>query len=289
MVHMAMKVERQLKRNDTFSRYRQNSGSSSSWKQNWRKKEGIVSKTNFEPPKKKEEVPIINKGKSKSQTCNRDIKCFHCLGVGHIASQCPNKRTMIMRVNRKVGKESESEDDQMLPLEDASDNNEDYAVEGELLVVRRALNVEIKEDDMEQQRQTIFHTRCHVNSKVCSMIIHGRSCTNVASTTLVEKLNFPEFQNLKFKIPCDMNFELGGQDSIECRTKKEDDLLKKDLWQSFQGNDLPKNSLSTQQTGYDMRSMKTDSNAESHARQNTKSQHVVDGLQPEGYEDRQYH
>ena len=42
---------------------------------------------------------------------------------------------------------------------------------------------------MEQQRENIFHTRCHINNKVCSMIIDGGSCTNVASTTLVEKLN----------------------------------------------------------------------------------------------------
>ena len=42
---------------------------------------------------------------------------------------------------------------------------------------------------MEQQRENIFHTRCHINNKVCSMIIDVGSCTNVASTTLVEKLN----------------------------------------------------------------------------------------------------
>ena len=42
---------------------------------------------------------------------------------------------------------------------------------------------------MEQQRENIFHTRCHINNKVCSMIIDKGSCTNVASTTLVEKLN----------------------------------------------------------------------------------------------------
>jgi hypothetical protein len=34
----------------------------------------------------------------------------------------------------------------------------------------------------------LFHTRCFVNNKVCSVIIDGGSCTNVASTYLVEKL-----------------------------------------------------------------------------------------------------
>ena len=38
------------------------------------------------PPKRRDEAPIVNKGKNESQTRNRDIKCFRCLGVGHIAS-----------------------------------------------------------------------------------------------------------------------------------------------------------------------------------------------------------
>ena len=38
------------------------------------------------------------------------------------------------------------------------------------------------------QRDNIFHTRCHVQNKLCSVIVDGGSCTNVASTTMVEKL-----------------------------------------------------------------------------------------------------
>jgi len=57
------------------------------------------------------------------------------------------------------------------------------------LVIRRALNMQIKEDDVDQQRENIFHTRCHIQNKVCSMIIDGGSCANVASDTLVKKLN----------------------------------------------------------------------------------------------------
>ena len=98
---------------------------------------------------------------------------------------------MITRLNGEVETDSEGEDDQMPPLEDASDDGEEYAVEGELLVARQELSAQIKEDDMEQQRETILHTRCHVNNKVCSMIIDGGSCTNVASTILIEKLNLP--------------------------------------------------------------------------------------------------
>jgi hypothetical protein len=59
--------------------------------------------------------------------------CFHCLGVGHIASQCPNERTMIARVDGEVETESEGDDDQMPPPEDACDNDVEYSVEGESL------------------------------------------------------------------------------------------------------------------------------------------------------------
>ncbi|XP_059455030.1 uncharacterized protein LOC132185248, partial [Corylus avellana] len=193
MVHMAIKVERQLKRKGTRSF--QNPGSSTSWRSNGRKDEGTAFKSKTEPPKRRDDVPGVNKGKTESQTRNRDIKCFRCLGVGHIASQCPNKRTMIARVDGEVETESEGDDDQMPSLEDAFEDDVEYPVEGESLVARRALSAQVKEDDMEQQRENIFHTRCHINNKVCSMIIDGGSCTNVASTTLVEKLNLPTLKH----------------------------------------------------------------------------------------------
>ena len=56
-----------------------------------------------------------------------------------------------------------------------------------MLVARRALSVQVKEND-EVQRENIFHNRCHVQNKLCSVIIDGGSCTNVASTIMMEKL-----------------------------------------------------------------------------------------------------
>ena len=100
VVHMAIKVERQLKRKGTRSF--QIPGSSTSWRSNGRKDEGAVFKSKTKPPKRRDEAPNVNKGKHEYQTRNRDIKCFRCLGVGHIDSQCPNKRTMITRVDGEV-------------------------------------------------------------------------------------------------------------------------------------------------------------------------------------------
>ena len=72
------------------------------------------------------------------------------MGVGHIVSQCPNKRTMIACIDGEVETESEGGDDQIPSLEDACDDNVEYPVEGDSLVARRALSTQVKEDDMEQ-------------------------------------------------------------------------------------------------------------------------------------------
>ena len=57
-----------------------------------------------------------------------------------------------------MGTESEGDDDQIPSLEDACDDNVKYPVEGKSFVTRRALSAQVKEDDMEQQRENIFHT-----------------------------------------------------------------------------------------------------------------------------------
>jgi len=97
---------------------------------------------------------------------------------------------MLTRDNGEVEYESDKyESEEMPPLVDCSDEEIVYPIEGEALDKRRALNIQMKEDDVDQQRENIFRTRCHIQNKVCSMIINGGSCANVASDTLVKKLN----------------------------------------------------------------------------------------------------
>ena len=62
--------------------------------------------------------------------------------------------------------------------------------EGDLLVVRRMLGQVLKPFD-ENQRENIFHTRCLINDKLCSLIVDGGSCANVARKRVVEKLGLP--------------------------------------------------------------------------------------------------
>ncbi|KAA3477709.1 putative LRR receptor-like serine/threonine-protein kinase [Gossypium australe] len=68
----------------------------------------------------------------------RDVKCFKCLGHRHIAME--------------------------------------YLVDGKLIVVKRSFNIHASDD--EQQRENIFHTWCHIQGKVCSVIIDGGSCNS---------------------------------------------------------------------------------------------------------------
>ena len=54
-------------------------------------------------------------------------------------------------------------------------------------MVRRLLGNACKELD-DSQRENIFHSRCLIEGKVCSLIIDSGSCTNAVSARLVEKL-----------------------------------------------------------------------------------------------------
>ena len=96
---------------------------------------------------------------------------------------------MVLQANGEIVTDDEdSNTDDMPPLEDVS---EEYLALGALtLVARRALSLQAKGVD-EVQWENIFHTRGYVKDKVCSVIIDGGSCTNVASTIMVEKLGLP--------------------------------------------------------------------------------------------------
>ncbi|XP_035546395.1 uncharacterized protein LOC109000434 [Juglans regia] len=187
MVHQAIKVEEQFKRKG-LARRGLPMATTSSWKTTPKRDEQQQNKPKFESSKNANLKTATTSGTietSSSKTC--DIKCFKCQGRGHIASQCVNKRVMVINAQGELESENEEEvdNDDMPSMEDADD--EQNAVVGDLLVARRVLNVQVKEEES-NQRENLFHTRCFVNNKVCSVIIDGGSCTNVASTYLVEKL-----------------------------------------------------------------------------------------------------
>ncbi|KAA3463676.1 mutant gag-pol polyprotein [Gossypium australe] len=144
MVHMAIKVEKQLKKKGSARGY--STSNMSKWSQG-ANKTSSASQANEPALPVKSTNPMVESSKGKSvdnvQTRSRDIKCFKCQGRGRIASQCPNRNTMVVLPNGEVELEEEvkkNEDD----VENPSDNEDEleFAVEGEMLVVKRSLSVQ---------------------------------------------------------------------------------------------------------------------------------------------------
>ncbi|XP_068486578.1 uncharacterized protein [Phaseolus vulgaris] len=103
---------------------------------------------------------------------------------GHIASKCPNRRTMILRERGEYS----IQDDESSGEEEKEDSEGAYPCEGELMMIRRTLNNHPSVNH-ETQRENIFHTRCKVLENICSLIVDSGSCCNCCSTRMVEKLN----------------------------------------------------------------------------------------------------
>jgi len=110
VLHLAIKVETQLQKKKEAKR----SGSyndyySSTWKDKERKHGKLPLKSSQDPPPRTNSSRPSNETPNSSQgTRISSIKCFQCLGYGHIASNCPTKRTMALNLKREVKSENSS-------------------------------------------------------------------------------------------------------------------------------------------------------------------------------------
>ncbi|KAK8593632.1 hypothetical protein V6N12_045708 [Hibiscus sabdariffa] len=82
----------------------------------------------------------MNRGKQTvTPSQNMDIQCFKCFGRGHIASQCPDRHTMVIRESGEIETGSEKEEEYDI-IEENVNENVDFPVDGEVLIVKKSLN-----------------------------------------------------------------------------------------------------------------------------------------------------
>ncbi|GMI66645.1 hypothetical protein HRI_000333800 [Hibiscus trionum] len=128
MVHMAIKVEKQLKRKGSTRTY--GGASSRSGQSSYKRSPPIPPNERGAPPKGSKANAETSKGKAPNvPNRSRDIQCFKCLGRGHIASQCPNRNTMLLRDDGEVESEQE-EEDEIAAIQESEGDDIEYAAEG---------------------------------------------------------------------------------------------------------------------------------------------------------------
>nr|KYP74046.1 hypothetical protein KK1_006714 [Cajanus cajan] len=199
LVQLCVRVEQQILRQSSSKR---ESSHSRSHKKDYMEEEKSFENKNLLEPSKESKELAKNKEKSRDKgkdaitphtsTKTSDIKCFKCLGRGDIASQCSTKKVMILRGHDTYSSQEESTTSSSSESEDetrlqTSNVELVYPYEGELLMLRRILNSQ--PSGTLSQREKIFHTRCNVSKKACSLIVDSGSWCNCCSTRLVNKLS----------------------------------------------------------------------------------------------------
>lgn len=126
-------------------------------------------------------------------------KCLMCHGYGNFKVDCPSQRAMTLQEIKKIElklQEIEHNSDHIDSESEKPDEVVEQTDDGELLVIRRALQATVAVE-VDEQRENIFQTRCTINGKLCELIIDGENCTNVAPVTLIEKLKLPTSKHPK--------------------------------------------------------------------------------------------
>ena len=91
--------------------------------------------------------------------------------------------------NEEENIEQTREDLANLYIDNEDGSDEELQPNEECLVTIWSLNAQPKEEEeIKEQMTNIFHSKCQVDDKVCMLIIDSGSCTNLASSYLVDKL-----------------------------------------------------------------------------------------------------
>ncbi|KAI3740084.1 hypothetical protein L2E82_30502 [Cichorium intybus] len=137
-------------------------------------------------------APKLNS--ANKETSLSKVRCFKCQGFGHYQNACPNRRVVTLREAVEIHDELLEEEERLGGIFN-NDHEEEEEEEEEKFeapvydttLVLRTLQTQLVQADVDQRHQ-LFHTKCLVKDKWCSLIIDGGSCTNVASSEMVTKL-----------------------------------------------------------------------------------------------------
>ncbi|KAL2226369.1 UNVERIFIED_CONTAM: hypothetical protein Sindi_1995600 [Sesamum indicum] len=154
MVRQAIKVEQQLKRRGLLRRT-SNSLAFGPWKNNPKKDTPSTSRFKQADPKHGVQVAAKKVQPKPNSSRNRYIKSFKCQGRGHIASERPNRRTMIFNNQEELESEEEITDKDESSKEDCDG---EYAEEGEFLVTRRTLSARCWRKIIAKKKTCSIHT-----------------------------------------------------------------------------------------------------------------------------------
>ena len=126
----------------------------------------------------------------------RDVQCHRCKGFGHVQRDCPSKRVLVVKEDGGYSSASDFDEDTLALLAADHAGSEERQEEQigaedaehyESLIVQRVLSAQMEEAE-QNQRHTLFQTKCVVKEHSCRLIIDGGSCNNLASSDMVEKL-----------------------------------------------------------------------------------------------------
>nr|KYP40610.1 Retrovirus-related Pol polyprotein from transposon 297 family [Cajanus cajan] len=159
LVQLCIRVEQQQLRKSS-----KNINSKSYSKEDLKREGSSFKSYSKENPSKTQEIEKdVEKRKITSHTSSRtsEIKCFKCLGRGHIASQYPSKKTMMLRGKDIYSEESSSSSSS------SSDSEEEAS-------------------DHEEKVEKLYPD--DISKRICSLIVDSGSCSNCCSTRLVNKL-----------------------------------------------------------------------------------------------------